>query len=115
VTNLLQETIAAIGGSGHAIEDVHFIGSEDGEYSMTWDEFVVVADVEYDAGHGACEVATDLLIQFTDATYMTRYEYDGSERWDYTIPKPLMEKGTPITKLVGNLWPTLDDLQQGRK
>jgi hypothetical protein len=113
--NLLQETIAAIGGSGHTVEDIHFIGSEDGEYSMTWDEFVVVADVEYDSSYGSCEVATDLMIQFTDTSYMTRSEYDGSEWWDYTVPKPLMGKGKPITKLVSSLWPTVDDLQQGKK
>lgn len=111
--NLLEETIAAIADSGHALADVRFIGSNDGAYSCTWKEFKLLANVEYDPGYGSAEVVTDLIVQFTDGTYMTRAEYDGSEWWNYSRPLPMYRNGKKITKLTGGMWASLDDLNGG--
>ena len=65
-----------------------------------WREFEALADVEYDDGYGAPEVATDLEIRFQDGTHFVRAEYDGSERWDAVIPRVNPESSTkPITRL----------------
>lgn len=119
MTNFLEETLDAIKDSGHSVEDVHFIGDEYGEYSMTWEEFEKIANVEYDNGYGASEVATDLVIQFKDTSYMTRGEYDGSEWWQYQKPKSLYGTGKSITRLIGKgygeLWPRLSQLNGGEE
>lgn len=112
--NLLTETIEDIKESGHSIKDVHFIGSKDGKYSITWQEFEQLADIEYDNGYGAPEVATDLIIQFTDRSYLQRNEYDGSEWWSYPKPLPLLSSGKPFTKLTGGMWSTIDQLIKGK-
>ena len=66
-----------------------------------WREFEALADVEYDDGYGAPEVATDLEIRFQDGTYFVRAEYDGSEWWDAVIPRVNPESSTkPITRLI---------------
>ena len=100
--NLLQETIDDIKHSGHKPEDIAFIGSEDSWHSCTWDEFTKLADRDYDNGYGAQKVASDLIIVFSDGTKMWRYEYDGSENWDYSSPfkMPEVPEGTkPVTSL----------------
>ena len=57
MTNLLQETIQDIEKSGHKVSDIKFIGSISSGYSCTWDEFLALADIEYDAGFGGQEIA----------------------------------------------------------
>ena len=116
MTNLLSETIEAIGRSGHGISRVVFIGSLDGNYRCDVDEFWVLADREYDAGSGSSEVAVNLIVLFSDGKKLWRREYgDGSEGWDfdqtsavdYTLP------GLPITNLIGEFWPSLAELNTG--
>lgn len=115
--NLLKETKKCIQESGHTANDIVFIGSKDGEYSMTWDEFNQVANVEYDDGYGGQEVASDLIVMFSDGIYMTRDEYDGSEWWNYIKPLPFYGVGKPIKSLVtghnryDTLWSTVEKHQ----
>lgn len=116
--NLLKETKECIKKSGHTPDDIVFIGSKDGKYSMTWNEFNEVANVEYDDGYGGQEVASDLIVMFSDGIYMTRGEYDGSEWWDYIKPLPFYGVGKPIKSLVtrpenryGALWSTVEKHQ----
>lgn len=80
---LLEETIATIAQHRKSIDDIKFIGSVDSGHSCTWDEFTELANQEYDHGFGSQEVATDLVIIFSDDSYLERYEYDGSEWWTY--------------------------------
>lgn len=109
MTNLLTETKAAIKDSGHKPADIVFIGSSDAEYRCTWAEFQKVANVQYDSGYGAQEVATDLVIRFSDGKSMWRHEYDGSEYWEYDPPANVdySKPGKPITVLAGNYWPSM--------
>lgn len=84
MTNLLIETESII---RQFSKEVAWVGSKDGKYAMSYEDFKKIADVEYDAGYGAQEIACDLVIVFTDGTWMDRGEYDGSEWWQlHKIP-----------------------------
>lgn len=114
--NLLKETKEAIRDSGHKPSNIVFIGSRDGEYRCSWDEFKLLADVEYDAGFGAQEVATDLIIVFGDGQTMWRGEYDGSEWWDFSRPFKMPESSKPIMRLTADEglvgWASLGEIHQ---
>lgn len=113
MTNLLKETLSDIKFNGKTPEDILFIGSRDGEYSCTWDEFIVLANIEYDSGYGGQEIASDLVIVFKDNTYMDRYEYDGSESWAYNETPKAKKKTKKITRLTGDsCWVSLRSLNK---
>lgn len=100
--NLLRETLDAIAESGHAVADIVFIGSRASGHRCTWDEFAAMADVEYDNGYGAQEVANDLEVVFSDGASMTRSEYDGSESWGFSRPFTAPPVARKITRLVAS-------------
>ena len=109
--NLLQETIGDIKQSGHSPEEIIFIGSEESGHSCTWAEFQKIADVEYDNGFGCQEVASDLVIVFSDGAKMWRHEYDGSEEWHYSRPFVMPAEQKPIARLIdGSMWSTLAEM-----
>ena len=85
--NFLEETEVKIKASGHNINDVMFIGKDDGKLRMPWWRFVETADFNYDSGYGYCEIPTNLIVYFKDNTYLFRNEYDGSEWWEYRVSK----------------------------
>jgi hypothetical protein len=97
--NLLKETIEDIRQSGHTPKDIVFIGSEVTGHRCCWTEFQTLANVEYDAGFGAQEVASDLIIVFFDGAKMWRREYDGSESWAYSRPFKMPTESHPIKHL----------------
>lgn len=114
--NFLQETVGAIARSGHTPSEITFIGSLDSGHSCTWQEFMNMADFRYDSGYGAQKIARDLVIAFSDKTYMTRSEYDGAEGWNYNLPLVLPTERKPITRLqvrkdqIG--WGSLDSINK---
>jgi hypothetical protein len=112
--NLLKETIKAIEESDHTPEDIIFIGSEHSGHSCTWDEFKVLANIEYDSGFGGQEIATDLIIMFSDGMRMWRGEYDGSEWWDYSPPftMPTTHKKILSLKSPDGLWDSLETIHE---
>ncbi len=116
--NLLEETIEDIARSGHAVEQIVFIGSERSGHSCTWDEFRSLADVTYDDGFGAQIVALDLVIVFSDGTKMWRHEYAGSEGWEYSTPFKMPKHLKPMSRLVANEaevgWVTLANMNADR-
>lgn len=83
--NLKKETLEEILDSNHKIEDVMFVGSYDGKYRMNINEFLLKSDFDYDNGYGSAKIATDLIVYFDDKTYLSRWEYDGSEGWKYNM------------------------------
>jgi hypothetical protein len=107
MTNLLKETKEAIASSGHTPTDIVFIGSEASGHCCTWEQFRHLADREYSDGYGAAEVATDLIIVFSDGQKMWRGEYDGSEWWEFSTPFKQPDKSLPISNLFGGLWKDL--------
>lgn len=110
--NLLQETTAAITQSGHKPEDIIFVGSEQTGHRCNWEEFCKLADVEYDAGYGAPEVATDLIIVFSDGQEMWREDDDGREWWSFSAPFKMPAQSHPIKVLVGGMWDSLESLEE---
>lgn len=112
--NFLQETIEAILDSGHQINDVMFIGSSSGKHRIDWNKFEKIANFEYDNGYGGQEIASDLIVYFNDHTYIDRREYDGSEWWEYNVPKIFNPEDNYDTfdKLTGDgSWRTVEELQ----
>lgn len=107
MTNLLQETRSYIEKCEKTTDDVKWVGN--GEYVISWEEFTKIADVEYDSGYGAQEIASDLLI-VGDNWWLEREEYDGSEGWSFKT-MPLKNKETKsFSKVKGGMWNNLDDL-----
>ena len=111
--NLLQETREAITASGHAENDIVFIGSEVTGHQCSWQAYCTLANIEYNSGFGAAEVATDLVIVFSDGQKLWRGEYDGSEWWEHSTPFVKPEQSLPITRLTGGLWASLAVLNKG--
>lgn len=89
--NFLKETLKVLDDLQMESDDILFIGSADGKYGCTWEEFNKLADFEYHEGFGGQEIPSDIVIVFDDRSYLTRYEYDGSESWQYnkvlTVPE----------------------------
>lgn len=108
--NLLKETRQLMSHHGVGPEDVTFIGSLASGHSCSWEQFTRLADVSYDDGFGAAEVATDLVILFRDGSWLTRGEYDGSEWWNFHRTPQVPTETRPVAMLVGDYWPTLADL-----
>lgn len=100
--NLLTETKEAITDSGHTPDDIAFIGSPDGGYGCSWEKFCALADADYHDGFGHTYVATDLRIYFYDNTMLVRWEYDGSEGWEYIDARIPLGENKPIKRVIGN-------------
>lgn len=85
--NFLQETVQCIVKNGHTTDEVLWVGSDDGEYAISWADFVKIADFEYDPdNHRGLEVVADLVV-VGDGWWMERDQYDGTEWWSFkTIP-----------------------------
>lgn len=85
--NLLDETLETLSEHNLTIEDVKWIGSINGDYQCSINEFLELANREYDNGFGAPEVCGDLVI-VGDDWWLERHEYDGSEEWEFKrLPK----------------------------
>jgi len=78
--NLLQETLDDLKELGLCPENVDFV--TDGKVSMSWKDFVEVANFDYDEGFGGNEIYLGLKI-VGDNWWLERREYDGSEWWEY--------------------------------
>jgi len=100
--NLKNETLEILKKNGKSFDDVEWIGSK--THQIRKEDFLVLADVEYDEGYGCMEVANDLLIVGKD-WWLERHEYDGSEWWEFKIipkkPKEIIESPVKITYNLG--------------
>ena len=94
--NLLEETIEILADHQKTLNDIVAIGNS--EYSMTVEEFIKLADVEYDESYGAPEVATDLYLIGEDF-WLERWEYDGSEGWEFKQMPEIATDGKKISYL----------------
>jgi hypothetical protein len=110
--NLLHETVAGIVASEHNPTDIVFIGSLKSGHRCTWEEFTVLADLDYSNDYGAVEIAQDLVIVFSDGQTMWRAEYDGSEWWAFSLPVVIPDESYPIRSLGGKdiMWETLAEI-----
>ncbi len=109
--NLLKETLQAIANSEHCPEDIVFIGSLHSGHSCTWADFQILANIVYHSGYGAAEVATDLVVVFSDYSYLARDEYDGKEWWVHRPNIILPKERRPIRTLLCD-WGHLDEANE---
>ena len=58
--NLLNETKKVLAENNKTIEDIKWIGSN--KYRVDIKKFIEIADIQYDSGYGAPQVAEDLII-----------------------------------------------------
>lgn len=109
--NLLKETVEILTDNKKQPKDVLWCGSDEFGW-FSWEDFVKVADIEYDHGYGGQEIARDLLIVGND-WYLERHEYDGSEWWEYkTIPIKPTKHTVLKTVCNGESWATLKEMNQ---
>ena len=109
--NLLKETVEKMDLSNLRHEDIVFIGSDKTGHSCTWEEYVALADFEYDEGYGLQKVATDLIIVFNCGTILNREEYNGYEYWTVRKPFTIPTTRKAITSLFSEEgWDRLEDI-----
>lgn len=86
--------------NGKTPNDVNYILFDNGY--TDWENFAAVSDVEYDNGFGGEEVKANLCVVGSD-WWLERWEYDGSEGWDYREPptREGKERTHMITPLYG--------------
>ena len=80
-----EETIDALKDIGKTFDDVEWIGGDDFEISK--ENFERISNFIYDDGYGEQEVAEDIKLVGKDFM-LIRWEYDGSEGWQYIKTKP---------------------------
>lgn len=98
--NLLKETEEEFERYGITEKDIQFIGSYCGEYSCTWDELKIMANIEYNGQFCSEGVALDLVIIFTNGNWLERSKYDGKEEWEMICPLTHKKKGKNFFKLI---------------
>lgn len=97
--NLYKETLDKIISNGKTENDIKFIGSDDGDYYITFEDFKIMANVEYDDGYGAPEVDENLVVVFNDNSWLMRAQYDGSEWWEFCRVPTLKNSAKKIKSL----------------
>ena len=113
--NLLQETLEILEQHGYTFDDVIAIYGD--KFQITKENFINLADIEYNDGYGSTKVACDLRILGNDFI-IHRAEYDGSEWWqfEYTSIDKIPQQTKKIQALVESQskneysWGKLDDL-----
>jgi len=102
--NLLHETLEELNLIGKTPNDIAWIGSNNGNYVCTWEEFKQLADREYEinydsTGDAVPNVAIDLVIVFKDGSWLERWYEDGFEGWKYR-KTPVKSKNTKKIKRI---------------
>ena len=82
--NLKKETLDFLLEHGKTERDILFVS--DGEQYINADDFLKLADFNYNNGFGGNEISLALKVVGWD-WWIERHEYDGSEWWEFkTIP-----------------------------
>lgn len=114
MTNLLKETKLLLKNHGKTMADIVAVGGND--FQMPVEDFIRLADKEYDDSYGVTKVAGDLILLGNDF-WLERHEYDGSEWWEYKT-LPVWIKDLPVNNNVESLygwWDTLSEIEEREK
>lgn len=114
MANLLKETLLVLEQVSLTPGDVNWVGSRDGKYAISWEQFESIANVEYDAGYGGQEIVVDLVV-VGSGWWLSRGEYDGSEWWNYNSPPAIDADHQPFTKVKdphGSSWVSIEEAQR---
>ena len=111
--NLLKETLEILEKHGKSPKDVKWVGSRDGKYAITWNEFEKIANITYNNSYGAQEIAEDLVVVGED-WWLERCVCDGwSEWWEFKTLPIKQSEAVKFTKALTTLfgW-NLDEINQ---
>ena len=81
--NLYEETLRIINKFDHTTNNVSWVGTTDGEYAISWEEYRQISDITYNSNFGGTNIPRDLVVVFSDKNWLERREYDGAEWWKY--------------------------------
>ena len=102
--NLLQETREELRSNGYTPQDVAWVGSRNGKYVGTWEDFVRIANRRYNPGYGSNQVSLELVVVLLDGAWLERHEYDGSEWWEFKRTPEMQQQTHPITEVFVKTW-----------
>lgn len=92
LSNLKDEIITCLKEHQKNQSDIIWAGSAEGIIDLK--TFWRLADTEYNAGYGVCEVPDDLIVVGLDF-WLERHEYDGLEWFEYkeqpTMPNAIID------------------------
>lgn len=119
MVNVIKEILDVLKDHAKSEKNIIWVGSKNGQLAMTWKDFKEkFANIDYDAGFGAQQIADDLVVVFDDQSWLERIEYDGSESWDFKqLPQQLVSAHSydvidcDSVDKIG--WETLADLNSG--
>jgi hypothetical protein len=99
MTNLLQETRLALTEQGKAPADVRWVGqTREAGSSASWEEFVAIADFDYDAEFYDPIIAADLVV-VGDDWWLAREDFCGLEWWAFKeAPAMPLNPGVLLTE-----------------
>ncbi len=100
--NLLKDTKEFVAKLGYTPKDIIFIGSEQSGHSCSWDEYLLIANIDYKSGFGSQKIAHDLIIVFSDKSKLWRNDYDGSEWWEYLATFKMPKKLKKLVAVTNN-------------
>ena len=82
--NIIKEIKNCLQENNKKENEILWIGSRDGKLAMKWPKFKdKFGDISYDDGFGAAKIAQDLVVVFSDRSWLERNEYDGAEEFEY--------------------------------
>lgn len=103
--NLLEETKEILENNNYTLDDIEWVGTS--LHYIDKEEFIKLADIDYDNGYGSQKVADNLILVGKNF-WLERHEYDGSEWWELKkLPKKPTEKLEVYTLF--NCWGTLEE------
>jgi len=99
-----KEIEDALAKHGYTLDNVYWIGSRDGHYVMNPNVFMATfGDQMYDSGYGSPELPTDLVMVMKDNSWFERYEYDGSEGWEYQFAPRVDNVHKGFNKIISDI------------
>ena len=79
--NEIEKVIENEKDLGNHLEYISIYGLE-----VNLKDLLQVADFHYDCGYGVPYINQNIIMMFSDGSYYTRAEYDGSEWFERTVP-----------------------------
>lgn len=112
--NLYDETLQALKDHGLYWKDILYVSGND--FIIPTKNFLEIAlRTNYDDGYGRPEIALDLRI-YTHKGVLSRWEYDGSEGWEWIpLDKALWTNHEIDSVYSEQGWETLADIYKRRQ
>lgn len=103
--NLLKETLQYIKNCGKTTNDILWVGSADGNYAISWNEFEKIADsTEYGRSGITPEIAADLVVVFNDEMWLSRKIISEIpiEEWQLNSTPEKQPHAKPFSRIIIN-------------